>query len=246
MSSTGPKASIGKDIDKSPSVVGRMFDLITPTYDRLNRLMSFSADRGWRRAALEQLDASDSDLVLDVATGTGDMALEATRTYGCPIIGIDLSRNMLRTAVLRWAEESGDDRYSVVQGDALAMPFGDQAFDRAMCAFGIRNMTSLGAFLDETRRCLRTGGLLVVVELSLPANPVLRPLLLFYLTKVLPLVARVEGGDPIAYRYLSESIIRFPPPEQVERTIVSRGFDLVSSRPLTFGSCHLYVLEKRA
>lgn len=247
MSSRSPRsgAKAGPGIDKSQGVVARLFDSVTPTYDRLNRIMSLSADSGWRRAGLRALDASANDLVLDVATGTGDMALGAVRDYDCTVVGLDISRNMMGVADRRRMEEGDQDRYFLVQGDALAMPFKDETFDRAMVAFGVRNMPSLDGFLMEVHRCLKDGGRLVVLELSLPANPVLRPLISLYLTRLLPLFAMTQGGDPAAYRYLTESILTFPPPREVVAAMAANGFKVLSSRPLSFGACHLYVLEKK-
>ena len=231
-------------LDKRPEVVERMFDRITPTYDRLNRMMSLTTDRGWRAKALWELAAERSDVVLDVATGTGDMALQAVRTSGCRVVGLDLSRNMLVSAVAKWDRERNDSPYPAVQGNALALPFRDGAFDGAMVAFGIRNMPNVGTFLDEACRVLRPGGRLVMLELSVPSNPLLRPIFLFHLTRMLPWMARTQGGDAAAYRYLSDSILAFPPPREIMALAESKGFRQLSSTALTMGACHLYVLQK--
>lgn len=221
-----------------------MFDGITATYDDLNRLMSFSLDREWRRRALDALDAKDGELVLDAATGTGDMALLAAASCRCRIVGIDLSRSMMASAVSKWAGAGRDAEYAPVQGDAAALPFKDGTFDRMMVAFGVRNMADVGAFLSEAHRTLRTGGRLVVLELSVPELPVVRQVFLLYLTRMLPFVARLMGGDRAAYRYLVDSIITFPPPARVEAIMEECGLRMMSSKAMTLGSCHLYVAEK--
>ena len=143
------------DLDKDQRRIGRLFDDISPTYDQLNHMLSMRADVGWRKRTLEELALRDDDIVLDIATGTGDLAIAAHRAYGCTVIGLDLSRGMMSEALAKWESAFGW-RYQAVQGDALRMPFIDGSIDRAMVAFGIRNMPNIGAFLDETRRVLRT------------------------------------------------------------------------------------------
>lgn len=231
-------------VDKSPPAVEGMFNKITTTYDDLNRLMSFSLDRRWRRRALEALEVQDGDLVLDVATGTGDMALLAASRCRCRVVGVDLSRSMMLSAVRKWSEVARGAEFEPVQGDAAALPFKDGAFDQAMAVFGVRNMADVGAFLSEARRVLGPGGRLVILELSVPRLPVVRQVFLLYLARALPLLARMMGGDRAAYRYLADSIITFPSPDRIESLMRDSGFRLLSSEDLTLGSCHLYVAER--
>jgi demethylmenaquinone methyltransferase/2-methoxy-6-polyprenyl-1,4-benzoquinol methylase len=220
-----------------------MFDRIASTYDELNRLMSFSLDLRWRRRALDHLDARDGNIVLDAASGTGDMALLASRRR-LRLVGLDLSRRMMSSAVSKWSAGRREAEFSPVQGDASALPFQDGAFDRAMVAFGIRNMPDVPAFLAEAFRVLRPGGRLVILEMSVPTLPVVREVFLLYLRSILPLVAGIRGGDRAAYRYLSDSIIAFPPPERIEAMAEAAGFRVRSSEALTLGSCHLYVVDR--
>lgn len=233
-----------KDMDKRPSRIGGMFDDITPTYDRLNLLMSGSIDRRWRKRTLEMLDIRPGDRVLDIATGTGDMALQAMAKNTGDIVGIDLSRNMLRTALNKWRERRQDAPYPVLQGDALHTPFRDGSFDKAMVAFGVRNMIDIDGFLREVHRVLRPGGQLAVVELSIPRYPVIRESMLFYLTKVMPLVVRLQKGDASSYRYLCDSIITFPSPDVLKEKMMAAGFTPLTIKELTLGACHIYLLEK--
>ncbi len=237
-------SNVVKDMDKRPSRIGSMFDDITPTYDRLNLLMSGSIDRHWRKRTLDMLDIRPGDRVLDIATGTGDMALQAMANNGGDIVGIDLSRNMLQTALSKWRERRKDAPYPVLQGDALNTPFRDGSFDKAMVAFGVRNMIDIDGFLREVHRVLRPGGRLAVVELSIPHYAVIREGMIFYLTKLMPLVVRLQKGDESSYRYLCDSIITFPSPEVLKGKMAAAGFTPLEIKELTLGACHIYLLEK--
>jgi demethylmenaquinone methyltransferase/2-methoxy-6-polyprenyl-1,4-benzoquinol methylase len=235
---------IEMELDKNPERIEGLFDDITPTYDRLNHMMSMSIDRIWRGQALDCLELKDGELVLDIATGTGDMAIQALSRADCSMVGIDLSRNMLQIAAGKWLKKGLGASFPAVQGDALSMPFRDGSFDKAMVAFGIRNVSDVGAFLAEVNRVMRKGGRFAVLELSVPKCRVTRPLYLTYLTQILPFIGSMQSGDLAAYRYLSDSILTFPVPEELEKTMMSKGFRLVRSISQTQGICHLYVLEK--
>lgn len=228
------------ELEKAPRNIGRMFDDIAPSYDLLNHLLSMSIDVGWRKRALMDLDLGLDDLVLDIASGTGDMALLANATCGCSVVGLDLSGNMLREAV----RKCPDDRYSAVQGDALHMPFPDGAFDKAMVSFGIRNMSDMPAFLREVHRVLRPDGLLAILEFSLPEYPLVRQVYLAYLTKVLPFVGGLRSGNRSAYAYLSSSIQRFPSPDSMVKMFAEAGLRTEEVLPMTLGVAHLYILRK--
>ncbi|HEY3421320.1 MAG TPA: ubiquinone/menaquinone biosynthesis methyltransferase [Methanomassiliicoccales archaeon] len=232
------------ELDKNPERIEGLFDDITPTYDRLNHLMSMSIDRIWRGQALDCLELKDGELVLDIATGTGDMAIQALTRADCSMVGIDLSRNMLEIAVSKWERKRLGSAFPAIQGNALLMPFREGTFDKAMVAFGIRNVPDVGGFLEEVNRVLRTGGRFAVLELSVPVCRITRPLYLTYLTQILPLIGSMQSGDLAAYRYLSDSILTFPTPVELEKTMVSKGFKVIRSISQTQGICHLYILEK--
>ena len=228
------------ELEKAPRTIGRMFDDIAPSYDLLNHLLSMSIDVGWRKRALKGLELSTGDRVLDIASGTGDMALLAHDTYGVSVIGLDLSANMLRGAVHKCEGEF----YSAIQGDALHMPFPDDAFDKAMVSFGIRNMSDIPSFLREVHRVLRPNGTLAILEFSLPAYPLVRQTYLAYLTKVLPFVGGLQSGNRSAYRYLSDSILRFPSPSSLREIFEGAGFTVAECHPFTLGVAHLHLLRK--
>jgi demethylmenaquinone methyltransferase / 2-methoxy-6-polyprenyl-1,4-benzoquinol methylase len=232
------------ELDKNPERIEGLFDDITPTYDRLNHLMSMSIDRMWRAQALDCLELKDGERLLDIATGTGDMAIQALSRANCSLVGIDLSRNMLQIAIEKWEKKGPGSTFPAIQGDALSMPFREGTFDKAMVAFGIRNVQDVGAFLTEVNRVMRKGGRFAVLELSVPVCRVTRPLYLTYLTQILPFIGSMQSGDQAAYRYLSDSILSFPVPEELEKIMASKGFKIVRSISQTQGICHLYVLEK--
>lgn len=231
-------------MDKSAGRIGRMFDDISPTYDLLNHMLSMSIDVRWRERMMDELGPRQGENVLDIATGTGDMAVLARSRTGCSVVGVDLSRNMLGVAVQKWRNRFEDDSYPAIQGDALHLPLKDDSFDKAMVSFGIRNMTDIGGFLDEMRRVLRPRGRLAILEFSIPRFPLVRQLYLAYLTKVLPFIGGLQSGNRSAYKYLSASIQRFPSPESMESLFQQKGFKVERSLPQTLGVCHLYVIEK--
>ena len=220
-----------------------MFDRIAPTYDQLNAILSLSIDKVWRRKAIEALKIGTGDTVLDVATGTGDLALLAINRGG-KVVGIDLSLQMLRRARAKLDHNHPGSTYAFVQGDALAIPFRDETFNSAMVAFGIRNMEDLEAFLDELYRVLNAHGRLSILEFSMPERWPFRWIYLVYLTYVMPYIGFLISGDYEAYRYLRDSVMRFPSPKTLEGIMATRGFQIVQSIQLSGGISHLYLLEK--
>ncbi|HPQ42762.1 MAG TPA: ubiquinone/menaquinone biosynthesis methyltransferase [Syntrophales bacterium] len=229
-------------IDKSPAIISSMFDRIAPTYDRLNAALSLSMDSRWRKRVISSLHIKDGDTVLDIATGTGDMASRACSTTGCTVIGMDISPRMLEIAARKNREFGG--RFRITVGDATAMPFLNETFDHAMTAFGIRNMTDLPAFLDEARRVLKDGGNLAVLELSVPSHLPWRWIYLTYFKVLLPYIGGLVSGDFKAYRYLRDSVMGFPSPAKLERLMEKRGFEVTRSFSQFFGIAHIYLLKK--
>jgi len=190
------------------------------------------------------LEIRAGDTVLDIATGTGDLALLAVE-HGGRVVGIDLSRQMLLRAASKVRVHHLGTQYTVVQGDALSMPFSDETISSAMVAFGIRNIENLEVFLDEVHRILNPHGRFSILEFSIPESLPFRLLYKVYLTYVLPVIGGLISGDYEAYRYLRDSVMRFPSPKALERIMGDRNFRVVQSRPLLGGISHLYLVAKQ-
>lgn len=233
-------------VTDKPRRVQRMFSSIARAYDLNNRLHSFGRDQAWRRAAVRLAQVSPGDRVLDVACGTGDLALAFARAGAADVVGLDFTPAMLDLA--RRKAASMAKRFAArvpqfIQGDALAIPFGDASFDVVSIAFGIRNVEKVEAALAEFRRVLRPrAGRLVVLEFSQPRFTLLRVLNQLYTTRLMPLTASLIAGDRSgAYRYLPRSIATFPEGEAFMRLMRDAGFARISQRRMTFGVCTAYL-----
>ena len=227
--------------------IEQLFDDIAPNYDRMNHLMSFNADRRWRRAAVRHIAGTSEPLhVLDLATGTGDLAIAIAQqlTTGSHVTGIDLSEKMLELGRGKVMVEGLSDTVDLLQGNAEQLPFANGSFDRVSVAFGVRNYENLAQGLSEACRVLRTNGKLVVLELSYPDNRFLLWCYKLYALKVLPWLGELISGDRAAYTYLPESILRFPKGDDFLQLLRAAGFGHVTEKKLTFGVCRLYVAAK--
>jgi len=217
-----------------------MFTAIARRYDLLNHMLSFNVDRHWRRMLVTVARTRPGERVLDVATGTGDVAIEfARRTRAGEIIGLDPSSGMLEVGREKLARLAGMDHVRLVEGDALALPFPDASFDVVTIAFGLRNLPDYGAGIAEMARVLRPGGRLLVLEFLPPegaARLVFRP----YIATVLPIVGRVISGSPEAYRYLASSIRSFVTAEATRGMLAGAGLENVETRRLTGGVAGLH------
>ena len=235
-----PYGQEGKKVEQ----VERMFDHIAPAYDRLNHLMSLGIDRSWRRTALKWLRPHRPALVLDVATGTGDFAIQACRMLpSASLTGVDLSEGMMQVG-RRKVEQAGlAARIDFQREDCEALTFSDASFDAVTVAFGIRNFEHLDRGLCEMCRVLRPGGHLVILELSTPDRPPMKQLYRIY-SRLIPLMGRLVSHDRSAYTYLPQSIRAFPQGEVMSESIRRAGFSDVRFRRLTFGVCTLYMATK--
>lgn len=225
--------------------IRRLFNKIAPDYDRLNHILSLNIDRRWRRKAVRRLaDTSEPLRVLDVACGTGDFTIAIARKLpqGSVVVGVDISEGMLvigREKVARAGIET-----DMLVADCEALPYNDGEFDRIAVGFGVRNFENLERGLGEMFRVLRPGGKLVILELSIPQNPLIRGLYKWYFLKVLPVVGGWLSGERGAYEYLPASVLQFPLPERFCEMLREAGFSAVEHRSLTLGICGLYVGEK--
>ena len=218
----------------APDSVRGMFDRIAPVYDVMNRVMTAGLDRRWRKLAVSEV-VWPGDRVLDACCGTGDLAVEAERRGG-RVVGLDFSERMLERA----RRKSGAIEW--VQGDALALPFGEGEFDAATVGFGVRNLADLEGGLRELGRVLRPGGKLAVLEITRPRG-ILKPFFRLWFDVVVPLLGKVlPGGE--AYTYLPTSVAAFPPPEQVANAMRSAGLRDVRWRGLGLGTVTVLVAVK--
>ena len=223
----------------TPLGSGAMFDAIAPRYDLLNRIISLGIDRRWRRLTVDALRFRQDAAVLDVATGTGDLALLAARRQAW-VTALDPSRAMLAIAARKAQARGLSARVDLVPGDAQALPFPDASFDAAMIGFGIRNVPDRPRALAEMTRVLRPGARLAVLELSEPRGGLLGRLARFHVHHFVPWIGGLLSGSR-EYRYLQQSIAAFPPPDRFCELMRDAGLRDVSARPLSFGVCHLYV-----
>ena len=234
------------DLGKRPEDVAAMFDGIAERYDLLNDILSAGQVRLWRRAVARIIGAGPGDRVLDLAAGTGTSALSFTAT-GADCVACDFSLGMLRAGRARLAGRArrGAGRLGWAAGDALRLPFRDEAFDAATISFGLRNVADPGAALAEMRRVTRPGGRLVVCEFSTITIAPLDMLYRRYLTRVLPAIARRTARHPEAYTYLAESIVDWPAQRGLAGLIEAAGWSAVRWRDLSLGVVAVHVARRR-
>lgn len=220
--------------------VKQMFDSIAGSYDFLNHALSLNIDKIWRRRLIKLLAKSNPNTILDVATGTGDLALAALKINPDKITGVDIATGMLevgRKKVLSRGEES---RITLVEGDSENLPFKDQEFDAAMVAFGVRNFENPLKGLKEIERVLAPGGLIAILEFTMPLHFPVRPLYKFYFKRILPLIGKVISKDFSAYRYLPESVEAFAQREDFLGLMKDAGFESVQYKTQSFGIAAIY------
>lgn len=228
--------------------VEEMFDSIAPAYDFMNRCMTFGLCSWWRNRALGMAVAAQPKAarILDVATGTGDVAFELLKRYpGAEITGVDLSAGMLEVARRKSGDIPGGDKVRFEQGDSLALPHADNTYDLVTIAYGVRNFAHLDRGLAEMCRTLRPGGTICIIELSVPANPVTRAGYKLYSNHLIPLVGRWVSGDKSAYTYLPQSIAACPQRDGMTALMRRAGFDNCRWKSLTFGVVTIYIGKKR-
>ena len=225
--------------------VREMFDNIAPAYDVMNRMMTLGIDRRWRRKAVKTVAATHPGAILDIATGTGDLAILLARAVpAATVTGVDLSEGMLEVGRRKAGKAGLGDRITFRSADALALPFPDNSFDAITVAYGVRNFEHLDRGYAEMLRVLRPGGLLCVLELSVPASPLVKPFYAAYTRGVIPLVGRLVSKDTAAYSYLPRSIRAVPARAQMTRLITDAGFADAAYHSQTLGVCTMYTARK--
>jgi demethylmenaquinone methyltransferase / 2-methoxy-6-polyprenyl-1,4-benzoquinol methylase len=222
------------------SAVKNIFKTITPSYDLLNRIMSGRRDVSWRRFAVTRIPAN-ATRILDVATGTGDLAIDLTHLNpGLDVIGLDFVQEMMILAKLKTSQRKLTERIAYVGGDATRLPFSCDQFDAATIAFGLRNIPDRRRALYEMARVVKPGGKVIVLEMTFPKSLKLRGFFTWYLNHVIPFVGRLISGDLNAYRYLPDSIQDFLNPNELEVLLNQVGIKSVKSFPLTFGLTYVH------
>lgn len=222
--------------------ISRMFASIAGRYDFLNRVLSLRRDVAWRRAGARALRFNDTRRFLDVATGTADLAIDVMHLHPeVQSVGIDLVPELMDIGRAKLSRMGMDGRMDFITGNALALPVENDSFDAAGIAFGIRNIPDRVAALREMARAVVPGGQVLVLELSAYAVGPLKGPQRFYLTHILPSIARLFTPEPDAYEYLSRSIIEFPSPEDFLGMMRAAGLERCTARPLTLGAAYLYL-----
>ena len=221
--------------------IQEMFDVIATDYDRLNHIMSLGIDKTWRSRAIKQIAGAK---VLDIACGTGDFSIAIAKKTDASVTGLDLSEGMLKVMDEKVRKEGLQNRISTLQGDCENLPFEDCSFDCVTIGFGIRNFEHRETALREILRVLRPDGKLIILELSIPQNPVIRWFYKLYFSGITPTIGGWISGQKSAYRYLPASVIAFPPKDQWMKTMSDCGFSEVKHKAFTLGICRLYTGRK--
>jgi len=234
-----------KDSDQQKKQqVEQMFDQIAPKYDFLNHFLSLGIDKLWRKKAIRILSDFKSDEILDVASGTGDFAIAASKLRPRKIVGFDLSEQMLNVGRTKVKQLGLDGLIEFRKGDSEAMPFSDEQFDAIIVAFGVRNFENLESGLKEFRRVLKNDGVVLILEFSKPKHFPMKQLYFFYFFKILPLIGRMVSKDQSAYSYLPESVMAFPDDQRFLDLLQRIGFSRTRQHRLTFGIATIYQAQK--
>lgn len=223
--------------------VGKLFDSIAGTYDRFNHLLSLNADKRWRKKAVKRMVRADN--LLDVATGTADLAIELVRQdKAATVTGMDISTGMMEIGKTKVAKAGMQERISFLEGSALDMPFEDGSFSAMTCAYGVRNFSDLDKGLQEMCRVLNDGGQLMILEFSYPSNGFVRALYDFFFTNVMPAVGKLISKNAGAYTYFRDSVKGFIWGQEMADRIAAAGFSNVTFKTMTFGITTVYYAQK--
>jgi demethylmenaquinone methyltransferase/2-methoxy-6-polyprenyl-1,4-benzoquinol methylase len=229
-----------KQIHQKHEQVRSMFDGIAHRYDLLNHLLSVGIDKRWRHKLIRDLEKRNPTTLLDVATGTADLAIMASKIKGCHITACDISENMLAEGRRKILKRGLEGRIRVYTSPAESLMFQNDTFDAAMVAFGVRNFADLSAGLAEMCRVIRPGGSIHILEFSMPRLPILKQFYKFYFKRILPQAGGMISGHEAAYQYLPDSVLKFPEGDTFKQILSEAGFSQVSSKRLSFGIASLY------
>jgi len=225
--------------------VAQMFDTISGNYDGLNRVISFGIDVSWRKKVLQLIANTHPQTILDIATGTGDLAILMTETNAKRIIGLDISAGMLEVGRKKIEDRKLSDKIEMILADSENMPFEDNTFDAITVAFGVRNFENLEKGLSEILRVLKPNGIFVILETSIPEKTPYKQGYTFYSKNILPIIGKLFSKDNVAYQYLSESASVFPYGEALNNILRKTGFTSVVAQPQTFGVATIYSASKQ-
>ena len=225
--------------------IAQMFDTISENYDRLNRVISFGIDVKWRKKVLQIVTRSNPKTILDIATGTGDLAILMAQTKAPKIIGLDISAGMLEVGRKKIQYKNLSNTIEMVLADSEEMPFEDSYFDAITVAFGVRNFENLEKGLAEILRVLKPNGVFVILETSVPNKTPYKQGYTFYSKNILPIIGKLFSKDDVAYGYLSESAAAFPYGEALNNILRKIGFINVKAMPQTFGVATIYSATKK-
>jgi len=224
--------------------VEQMFDNISDNYDGLNRVISMGTDVSWRKKVVAAVAATKPDSILDIATGTGDLAIQMANTGATRIVGLDLSDGMLSVGRKKIAAKELDVEIEMIQGDSEDLPFEADSFDAITVAFGVRNFEKLELGLSEIFRVLKPGGIFVVLETSVPTRFPFKQGYKIYSSMILPAIGKLFSKDKDAYSYLSESAASFPYGKEFNNILSKIGFTNVRDLPQTLGVSTIYIASK--
>lgn len=224
--------------------VATMFNNISKNYDDLNRVISFGIDISWRKKVVQIVSKNNPQQILDIATGTGDLALMMSTLGSEKIIGLDISEGMLAVGKEKISKAQLNDKIEMVVGDSEDIPYADNTFDAITVSFGVRNFANLDKGLSEIRRVLKPKGTLVVLETSNPTKFPFKQGYKFYTSFILPVIGKLFSKDKIAYSYLSESANFFPFGEAFNNILKKNGFINITHTPVTFGVATIYSASK--
>ena len=236
------------DISKSPDRIAGMFDAIAGKYDFLNHLLSAGIDRRWRRLAIRSLALTGSERILDLCTGTGDLAVAAieARPGAARVVGIDFAGAMLAVGLQKVRKKQLGDSITLIRGDASRIPIAHGSLDAVTIAFGIRNVENTLVACAEMHRVLSPGGRLAILEFAIPTTPIVRDAYLWYFNRVLPSIGRLVSRHSAAYAYLPASVGAFAAPDEFVKILRQQGFVDVHASPLTLGIVYLYTARRQS